>query len=285
MVPSDQSDPDSLAEGGLVDVGGYRLWVRRAGTGSPTVVFESGGGDNSSVWSSVEPEVRRRSSVATFLYDRAGLGRSEPKSGPYRIDDEVTALRRALDARAIDGPLVLVAHSYGAFVSLLTAETDPRVAGLVLVDGNLPGFFDDPQVERLLARLPPHIDELRRRMPDLSRVMVPITLALPETARRVRASTLPLSLPVVDLVAERTWVEAPAEVDAMRRAHAAFVAASPAREAVAARESGHYIMRERPELVVKATTRLIERVRATYGQEAPTPSSRPRNAAGPRQAF
>ena len=121
--------PDSPAErpsvdAERVDVGGYRMWMRVSPGRSPTVVFESGGGDNSSVWSAVEPEVRRRTGASTVVYDRAGLGQSEPNPGPYQIDDEVAALRTALTARGVRGPIVLVAHSYGGFVSLLMAGAD-----------------------------------------------------------------------------------------------------------------------------------------------------------------
>lgn len=246
----------------LVDVGGYRIWMQVLGEGIPTVVFESGGGDDSSVWATVEPEVRRRRTVSTVLYDRAGLGRSERKPGPYRIDDEVEALRAALISRGVNGPLLLVAHSYGGFVSQLTATRDPRVAGLVLVDANLPSFFDPRQVVRLLARFAPVAPELERRAPNVARVMLPLMDALPETAQRVRSSPLPMSLPVIDIVAERTWVDSPEEVAAIRRAHTAFVETSGAREAVFARGCGHYVMRDQPDLVVEATVRLIDRLRA-----------------------
>jgi hypothetical protein len=131
------TESNSGKEPRRVDAGGYHVWIQASGHGSPTVVFESDGGDDSSVWSSVEPEVRHRNAVATVVYYRAGLGRSEPKSGPYRIDNEVEALRMALPTWGIHGPIVLVAHSYGGFVSLLTAAVDPRVAGLALVDANL----------------------------------------------------------------------------------------------------------------------------------------------------
>jgi pimeloyl-ACP methyl ester carboxylesterase len=95
----------------LVDVGGRRLWTSVSGAGSPTIVFEAGGGDDSSVWGALEPEVREGSRVRTFLYDRAGLGRSDPPpAGVYRIDDEAAALARALDARQVSGPGVLLAH-------------------------------------------------------------------------------------------------------------------------------------------------------------------------------
>ncbi|HYA57937.1 MAG TPA: alpha/beta hydrolase [Thermoplasmata archaeon] len=244
-----------------VDVGGYRLWVKVAGSGSPTIVFESGGGDNSSVWSSIEAKVREEKEVSTVIYDRAGLGKSEPKPGPYRIDDEVSAFRAVLDACRVPGPIVLVAHSYGGFVSILTAAADPRVAGIVLVEGNVPGFFDDAEVARLLSRFTPQIPMFQKMDPAISAVMVPLMQALPETARRLSAVSLPLELPVIDIVAETTWIEAPEEVAALRREHALFVAASPSRQAVFARGSGHYVMHDKPDLVVDAISRLVDRLR------------------------
>jgi pimeloyl-ACP methyl ester carboxylesterase len=244
-----------------VDVGGYRLWTAVAGRGSPTVVFEAGGGDDASVWLHIEPEVRRRLGVRTFRYNRAGLGKSDPSPGPYRIDDEAVALERALDRRGVRGPIVLVAHSYGGFVATLVAASDTRVAGVVLDDANLSGFFDAAQASRLVARYTPQFDALERARPALAHVMVPLMRALPETARRMREMTFPPALPTIDIVAERPWVEAPDEVAAMQRAHASFVAASPAREAVFASGSGHYVMRDRPDLVIDAIARMVQRVR------------------------
>jgi pimeloyl-ACP methyl ester carboxylesterase len=87
------------------------LWTSIRGAGSPTVVFEAGGGEDSSVWSELEAEVRDRYEVRTMLYDRAGLGRSPPSPPPYRIDREANALRREIDRHGITAPVVLVAHS------------------------------------------------------------------------------------------------------------------------------------------------------------------------------
>jgi pimeloyl-ACP methyl ester carboxylesterase len=163
---------------------------------------------------------------------------------------------------------VLVAHSYGGLVSIRTAATDARVVGMVLVDGNLPGFFDEAEVARLLARFTPHVDEIERKAPPIARVLVPLMHALPETARRMRDTRLAPTLPVIDIVAEKTWVDSPEEVAAIRREHAAFVAAAAAREAVFAHGSGHYVMRDRPRLVLDAVARMVDRVRAA--REAPS---------------
>jgi pimeloyl-ACP methyl ester carboxylesterase len=231
------------------------------GEGPPTVVFEAGGGEDSSVWSELEHEVRSRYMVRTMLYDRAGLGQSPPRDGPYTIDREADALRHELDRHGIGAPVVLVAHSYGGFVATLVAATDARIAGLVLVDANLAGFFDDAQIERLLARYRSQYTELEQAAPELAKVMIPIMEAYPATVARLMEVEIPAAIPVVDIVAQRTWVETPEEVEAIRRAHREFVEAAPQRRAVFAEGSGHHVMHDRPEVVLDAIGEVVAAVR------------------------
>lgn len=237
------------------------LWTEVRGAGSPTVVFEAGGGEDSSVWADLEAEVRRRDEVRTIVYDRAGLGRSAPAPPPYRIDDEADALRRELDRHGIAAPVVLVAHSYGGFIATLVAADDPRIAGVVLVDANLAGFFDDAQLARLHETYRPQFAALEQQAPELARVMIPVIEAYPATVERLRQVDIPAATPVIDIVAERTWVDTPEEVEAIRRAHRDFVAASPRRRAVHAEGSGHHVMRDRPDVVLGAISEVVADVR------------------------
>jgi pimeloyl-ACP methyl ester carboxylesterase len=238
------------------------MWSSVRGAGSPTVVFEAGGGEDSSVWMDLEPEVRRRNEVRTMLYDRAGLGRSSPTPTPYRIDDEAEALRHELDRNGIDAPVVLVAHSYGGFIATLVAATDARIAALVLVDANLAGFFDEAQLQKLLDTYRPQYDALEQAAPDLARVMIPLMEAYPETVERLRRAEVRATMPIVDIVAERTWLDAPEDIAALRRAHQDFVEASPHRHGVLAERSGHHVMRDRPDVVLEAVARVIAAVRS-----------------------
>jgi pimeloyl-ACP methyl ester carboxylesterase len=253
---------DAVADclGGKVNVGGYALWMQSRGHGTPTVVFESGGGEDSREWSNIEPVIRERAKVRTVVYDRAGLGKSDPNPRPYRIEDEGTALRRALDQCVIHGPIILVAHSYGGFISEIVASEDKRVKGLVLVDANIPSFFDDKEAAVIAARYGPLAEALERDKPDAARVLVPLVQAYPATARHMRAVHIPLNLPIVDITAEHTWVDAPDELAAMRRAHSEFVAASPNRVAIFAEGSGHYVSRDRPDIVIDAVLHLISEI-------------------------
>src|SRR5262245_44047579 len=103
-----------ISQSQLIDVGGYRLNFNVArGTTTQTILFESGGGDDSSVWNDVAPAIGQRTEATVVTYDRAGSGKSEPAPGPYKIDEEVTALERGLSQLGLQKNLVIVAHSYG----------------------------------------------------------------------------------------------------------------------------------------------------------------------------
>src|SRR5205085_4459497 len=130
--------------------------------------------------------------------------------------------------------------------------TDSRVAGLVFVDANLAGFFDDAQLERLLATYRPQFAALEQAAPELARVMIPVIEAYPATVARLGQVEVPAATPTVDIVAERTWVDTPEEIEALRRVHRDFVAASSHRRGVFAEGSGHHMMRDRPAVVLDA---------------------------------
>ena len=121
------------APGRLVDVGGHRLHLRCSGTGSPTVVFEAGGGEMSSNVGRVTTQVARSTRVCS--YDRAGRGWSDvaatPPSGARIAIDLHTLLRRG----GVQGPYVLAGHSFGGlYVRTFAARYPAEVAGMVLID-------------------------------------------------------------------------------------------------------------------------------------------------------
>jgi pimeloyl-ACP methyl ester carboxylesterase len=115
------------------DVGGYRLHLNCTGSGSPTVVLQSGLGETSPMWSRISPAVAHATRVCA--YDRAGQGWSgdapRPQDGVQVADDLHTLLGRAGER----GPYVLVGHSTGGAYAMVYAARYPReVAGMVLLD-------------------------------------------------------------------------------------------------------------------------------------------------------
>src|SRR5690349_6601006 len=122
------------APGKLVDVGGYQLHVNCTGTGSPTVILDAGLGGTTLDWSKVQPAVTRFTRVCS--YDRAGYGWSETAPSTPRTSQQiVTELHALLTHAKINGPYVLVGHSFGGLNMRLYAYRYPaEVAGMVLLD-------------------------------------------------------------------------------------------------------------------------------------------------------
>ena len=117
----------------FVDVGGHKLRLQVAGTGTSTVVLDSGLGGGIRDWKSVFPEIARFARVVS--YDRAGVGQSESGPEPRSQTRLATELHTLLHRANIAPPYVLVGHSLGgtnirAFAHLFKDE----VAGLVFVD-------------------------------------------------------------------------------------------------------------------------------------------------------
>ena len=138
------------APGRLVDVGGYRMHIACMGSGSPTVVLNSGAGGFSAEWSLVQPELAKTTRVCGF--DRAGMGWSEPGPAPRSPAHIADELHTLLTNAGIDGPIVLVAHSAGGKHARLYAQRHAeQVAGIVLVDARSEYVDDRLTPERAAA--------------------------------------------------------------------------------------------------------------------------------------
>ena len=112
---------------------GRRLNLYCIGTGSPTVVFDSGLGEDMKVWALVQPQVAGHSRACA--YDRAGLGFSDPSPARRTSAFLVEDLRRLLAGAQLEPPYILVGHSFGGMNIKLFAELHPEeIAGLVFVD-------------------------------------------------------------------------------------------------------------------------------------------------------
>jgi pimeloyl-ACP methyl ester carboxylesterase len=134
QVASGGSSPADILyaqPGQLVSVNGFRLNLYCMGSGSPTVVFDSGWEDWAPAWSTVQPEVAKWTRACS--YDRAGTGFSDPGPMPRTSVHIAEELRTALHHAGIGGPYILVGHAFGGdnvrtFADLYMEE----VAGLVL---------------------------------------------------------------------------------------------------------------------------------------------------------
>lgn len=124
--------------GQMVDVGGRRMHIDCRGTGSPTVIFESGLGTGGTIdWTLVHDKIA--GFTRACAYDRAGIMWSDPKDTPQRASAVADDLHALLKGAGISGPLVLVGHSIGGpYIRTYTGKYGDQVAGLVMVDASHP---------------------------------------------------------------------------------------------------------------------------------------------------
>jgi pimeloyl-ACP methyl ester carboxylesterase len=139
--------------GRMVDIGGRRMQLDCRGTGSPTVVFESGldfGGAMS--WLSVHSPVAATTRACT--YSRSGIMWSDPAPDPFDARRAVNDLHTLLANAGERPPFVLVGHSFGGPLTMIFTGLYPEeVAGLVFVDTSHPDMLE--RQSRALDQPPP----------------------------------------------------------------------------------------------------------------------------------
>jgi pimeloyl-ACP methyl ester carboxylesterase len=137
----------------LVDVGGRRLNIICAGTGSPAVILDAGLAADATSWRLVQPAIARHTRVCS--YDRAGMGFSDPTTSSRDAAAIVGDLHALLTGAGISPPYVLVGWSIAGLYSRLYVDRYPNdVSGLVQVDPSSENDDDDA------SKIVPHRDSL-----------------------------------------------------------------------------------------------------------------------------
>lgn len=280
--------------GQLIDIGNHRLHLWCVGSGTPTVILESGLGGSAFMWAPVQRQVQQFARVCS--YDRAGLGYSDAGVLPRtsgRIADE---LARLLESARIEGRVILVAASFGGFSArILASRHQSQVAGLVLVDAS----HEDQQRHLGAVGLQPRVPStlgflarsawfgvLRLRNETLGanpetadpsvrafvratvhrasryQALYSETIAWEESAEEVRATRRRLDIPLLVLTAG-SWPEPGRRIHAdLQRDQVALSSRACQR---IADDVGHNIAGEAPDHVVEAVRRVLETVRAGGG--------------------
>jgi pimeloyl-ACP methyl ester carboxylesterase len=127
--------------GEMVNVGTHSLHINCLGEGSPTVILEAANLGMSAHWVRVQQQLAQTTRVCA--YDRAGMGWSESGPEPRDARQISSELHTLLEGAAgIEGPYVLVGHSYGGlYARMYAARYSDETAGVVLVDSTHPEQF------------------------------------------------------------------------------------------------------------------------------------------------
>jgi pimeloyl-ACP methyl ester carboxylesterase len=267
--------------GQIVDMGGYRLHLNCTGSGSPTVVIDTGWGDASAAWGWVQPEVAKTTRICT--YDRAGMGWSEASPQPRTAREFAKELHTLLANANEPGPFVLVGHSLAGYTMRVYAHDYPEeVAGLVLIDPqnlstsgvatpqpapkpgktSLPALIARAGLVRLLSGinqdLPPQDQQAYKALsvtPRWIQTALYESRGMTEGGAQARAVTTLDGLPLIVLSRGK-------DMDADSAAsQARYLQLSTESEQLFADHSGHNIHWEQPEAAVAAIVQMVAQVR------------------------
>jgi pimeloyl-ACP methyl ester carboxylesterase len=244
--------------GRQVDIGSRSLYLDCRGSGSPTVVLEAGMGGGAAGWGSVLPSIAERTRVCA--YDRAGLGRSEPR-GRHSAADVAMDLKALLDAAGERPPFLVVGHSLGGVYGRIFADRQQDdVVGIVLVDAFNPDLWG-----RLVEVMPPDKAPEWRDFLEPTFDLVERTEDLDwDTSAAELAATSVVGLPIEVVVVRQTFDGIPdlepATVDAMYAAwRAGLESLSDDVRITVLTDSGHLVQLDKPSAIVEAVDRLLAR--------------------------
>lgn len=268
--PTAGRPPDPVGDA-LVDIGGRRLHVVCMGTGSPTVVMETGLNSSSRTWRVVQPAVAQVTRVCS--YDRAGIGTSDPdprskvarRTSRTIVDDLEVLLRTA----AITGPYVMVGHSLGGAHVRLFATRHPRdVIGMVLVDSShedqairlsATGYTPPPEPDPPIEQDPDKTDMLAS-LAEVGQVpwRADIPLIVLSHGRKIAIDSPGITPDQADRV-EEIWLQLQREL-ANRSSKGLLIVGQ---------RSGHFVQSDEPQLVIDAIREVVVASRTSPAQVNP----------------
>jgi alpha/beta hydrolase fold len=241
----------------LLYVGGYKLnFYIIKGKGMP-ILFETGGGDDASVWSDILKPVYDSTGATLITYSRAGFGKSELDTNKTDILNGIKGLETGLAELGYNGNLMIVCHSLGGFYTALYASRhSDEVKGAVLFDANHSCFFTKEEVKNFLKPFYSDKDKFKKENPAIYYTL----LNFENTAALMRTITFPPEIPVLDLVAGNPPFEDPDESMRWTECHKKFVNSSAERELITATGAGHYVYKDNPELAIESIVRMYRSI-------------------------
>ena len=259
--------PPYVPSGSMIEVNGTRAYLDCRGTGSPTVILEAGFLAGASGWGSVLDAVAAH--VRVCAWDRPGIGRSDP-IGHHTVEDSARYLRAILAAAGEQPPFIVVGHSLGGVYARVFASTfRPEVSGVVLVDPYLP---DVRPVEHV-ALDPTLRDEwlagLRSTNEQVAAGEDLDWAASYDQLTRASIQGLPLELVFVDQRLRWEGSFEPVQDELIAAWRQLLSGLSAEYRLTIAEDSTHMIQYDRPDLVVDAIFRLVDRARPTSAAHRP----------------
>lgn len=138
----------------LVNIGNHKLYFEIIKGNNTPIIFESGNGNDGSVWKPILQSIYKKTGATLITYDRTGLGKSEIDTTKISFKQEVKNLNKALKKLGYKGNYFLVAHSFGAFyASELVQINKGKVIGAVFIDPSTPCMITEKWATNYIKEL------------------------------------------------------------------------------------------------------------------------------------
>ncbi|MBE3010390.1 alpha/beta fold hydrolase [Microbispora sp. NEAU-D428] len=242
-----------------IDVAGRSVNVSCSGTpekGRPVIILMHGAGDGLDKLAAIQKTLSKQNRVCS--YDRLGAGASDQPEGPQSFSSTGKILTGVLDRVAGDGPVVLAGHSLGGLIAARYApDHQDRVKGLVLMDATPSTMLDDITKAIPESATGPAA-ELRAQNLAVFKGENPEKLVV--TDGEVRSAG---NIPVEVIQHGKQYLAAvPKYGPRLEKAWAAgqhkWLALSSDSKLSTAKNSGHYIYVDQPDVAVQAIERVTE---------------------------
>ena len=246
----------------MVSVGNHSLHMVTMGNGENTVIIEAGYMGVLEDWRAFATSIATFSKVV--IYSRAGYGKSNPSPTPNTLNDTVADLRMLIKMSKLQGPFIMVGHSYGGLIIRKFAELHPaHVKALVFVEPASESYFktlraiDPVRTEASRIRMFGHLsgnklEEYKLMMANYYDTPLDI----------IEVAPLP-DVPVVVLTAakkrnSKSLANTPEARKAWREEHNKLFSRFSVGSHVITTNSGHFIQMDEPELIVDAVKKVID---------------------------
>jgi len=235
----------------LVDVGNYKLHFNiTKGKGVP-IFFESGAGNDGSIWDSIIKPLYDSLGTTLIRYDRQGFGKSGIDTNNLTIIDEIKGFEVSLSKMGFGKKLFFVAHSLGGnYVMVFNKRNKGKVIGGVLIDNPSPCFMTDKKAKEVKALYWDSIEEIKRESLGFYYILKNYEV----TSKVMRDASYFMTMPLTIICSDSTPFENKERIiwkDCLKN----FANEAKNRRFIMADNCGHYVFFDNPALVIGAIIR------------------------------
>jgi len=240
-----------------IELPGYRLttysYIQNT---AYLIIFETGLGDDHSIWEQQKVASEIAKTVDVLLYDRAGYGKSETGNQPRNIDKLRYELEIVIDNYAKGRKVILVGHSLGGMIIRDYAIKNPsKTAALLFVDASHEMYNNPSQQEEDLI-----YNAFRKAYGENSGAAQEASQLIEDSQYMSTLPNLP-DIPVIAITSMKTDREhSAADRQLWYNSKEAFKTGITDFTHITTTESGHYIMVEQPDLVMDNLRLLLSKL-------------------------